>query len=73
MVDPEEAKNIAIPFALLPSKDEDEQLVDKFAANLKEKHLVEKFPTQPHGWMAARYVIVSGWRADWLIDIVGRT
>lgn len=54
MVDPSEAPLITIPYALLPSKDEDQEAVDKFQAALKVKGLVEKFPTQVHGWMAAR-------------------
>jgi hypothetical protein len=55
MVDPSDASKITIPFAMLPSGDEDKEACGKYKANLKVKHVVEFFPTQIHGWMAARY------------------
>ncbi|KZF20780.1 alpha/beta-hydrolase [Xylona heveae TC161] len=54
MVDPNDAPNVAIPFAFLASKDEDPQAVAQFKENLKVKNYVETFPDQIHGWMAAR-------------------
>jgi dienelactone hydrolase len=54
MVDPNDAPKIAIPIAVLPSKDEDKDAVGKYEASLKVKSVVEWFPTQVHGWMAAR-------------------
>lgn len=54
MLDPNDAKNINIPMALLASKDENPDDVSKFDAGLKTDHYVETFPSQIHGWMAAR-------------------
>ncbi|KAL4870491.1 hypothetical protein BDV12DRAFT_184493 [Aspergillus spectabilis] len=54
MLDPEDAKEVNIPMALLASKDENPDDVAKFGANLKSDHYVETFPDQIHGWMAAR-------------------
>ncbi|KAI0458136.1 hypothetical protein F5B21DRAFT_461436 [Xylaria acuta] len=54
MVDPEDAKKIKIPLALLASKDENPGDVKKFEANLTGPKYVETFPDQIHGWMAAR-------------------
>ncbi|KAK8216358.1 Alpha/Beta hydrolase protein [Phyllosticta capitalensis] len=54
MVDPKDAPNITIPFAMLPSKDEDKDAVKQWEDGLKVKHMVEFFPDQIHGWMAAR-------------------
>ncbi|KAI0487577.1 hypothetical protein F4859DRAFT_262340 [Xylaria cf. heliscus] len=54
MVDPEDAKNIKVPLALLASKDEGPEDVKKFEANLTGPKYVETFPDQIHGWMAAR-------------------
>lgn len=54
MVDPNDAKTVNIPMALLASKDEPPQDVEAFKANLKTPNHVETFPTQIHGWMAAR-------------------
>lgn len=54
MVDPADAEKLTIPIAVLPSKDEDKDAVSKYENNLKVKHIVEWFPTQVHGWMAAR-------------------
>lgn len=54
MVDPADAENISIPFALLASKDEDAAAVKGFADGLKVPKLIETFGDMPHGWMAAR-------------------
>ncbi|KAG0157351.1 hypothetical protein PDIDSM_4536 [Penicillium digitatum] len=43
-----------IPMVLLASKDEPAQDIKDFEANLKGPKYVETFPTQIHGWMAAR-------------------
>lgn len=54
MVDPEDAKNVTIPYMLLASKDEDKEAVGKWEKSITTKHYVETFPDQIHGWMAAR-------------------
>ncbi|KAF3399789.1 hypothetical protein F1880_008002 [Penicillium rolfsii] len=54
MVDPEDAKNVNVPFAMLASKDEPADDVSAFKANLQVPNHVETFSTQIHGWMAAR-------------------
>jgi len=54
MVDPADAPKLTIPIAVLPSKDEDQDAVSKYEKALKVKNVVEWFPTQVHGWMAAR-------------------
>jgi dienelactone hydrolase len=54
MVDPKDAPNVVIPMAMLPSKDEDKTAVEEYEKRLKVKHVVEWFPDQVHGWMAAR-------------------
>ncbi|KAF2669103.1 carboxymethylenebutenolidase [Microthyrium microscopicum] len=54
MVDPADAPKVTIPIALLPSQDEDKDAVAKYEKALTVKHTVEWFPTQIHGWMAAR-------------------
>ena len=54
MVDPEDAKKIAIPVAMLASGDEDEEAVKKFGEECKGGKRVEFFKDQVHGWMAAR-------------------
>lgn len=53
-IDPDDAKEVKIPIAILASKDEDVEAVKAFEANLKVKNHVETFSDQPHGWMAAR-------------------
>ncbi|OKL58067.1 hypothetical protein UA08_06665 [Talaromyces atroroseus] len=53
--DPEEAKSILVPMALLTSKDEDQEALTKFYENLPTSHkLLERFDTQIHGWMSGR-------------------
>ncbi|KAJ5638175.1 hypothetical protein N7490_008054 [Penicillium lividum] len=54
MVDPNDAKTIKVPFAMLASKDEPASDVEAFKANLVVPNHVETFSTQIHGWMAAR-------------------
>lgn len=54
MVDPNDAAAFTIPVAMLASKDEDPDAVQKFKDNLKVPHHVETFGDQIHGWMGAR-------------------
>lgn len=54
MVDANDAKNITIPFALLPSGDEPKDDVKKWEEEIKVPHIVEWYSDQVHGWMAAR-------------------
>lgn len=54
MLDPEDAKNVTVPIALLASKDEDPEAVRGYEQNLKVPKYIETYPTQIHGWMAAR-------------------
>lgn len=54
MVDPNDAKSVNVPFLMLASKDEPAKDVSAFKANLQVPNHVETFPTQIHGWMAAR-------------------
>lgn len=54
MVAADDAKNITIPFAMLPSKDEPKDDVEKWQQSIKVKNIVQWFPDQIHGWMAAR-------------------
>ena len=54
MIDPKDAANVTIPMLMIPSKDEDQDAVDKYAEGLKVPHQVEWFKDQVHGFMAAR-------------------
>jgi dienelactone hydrolase len=54
MVDANDAPGITIPFAMLPSKDEPKDDVEKWQKAVKTKNVVEWFPNQVHGFMAAR-------------------
>ena len=54
MVDPNDAKEIKVPFCMLPSGDEDAEAVSRFGENLTTEHHIETFKDQIHGWMAAR-------------------
>ncbi|KAK4958564.1 hypothetical protein LTR28_005514 [Elasticomyces elasticus] len=54
MVDPADAPGVTVPYAMLPSKDEDKEAVEKWEKGLKVKGVVEWFPDQLHGFMAAR-------------------
>lgn len=54
MVDAADAAAITIPFAMLPSKDEAKEDVEKWQAAIKTKNIVQWWPNQVHGFMAAR-------------------
>jgi len=54
MVAAADAPGITIPYAMLPSKDEDMNEVKKWQEGLKVPNIVEHFADQVHGWMAAR-------------------
>jgi dienelactone hydrolase len=54
MVAGDDAPNITIPFAMLPSKDESKEDVEKWQQGIKTPNVVEWFPDQVHGFMAAR-------------------
>ncbi|GAB7352609.1 hypothetical protein MBLNU459_g2987t1 [Dothideomycetes sp. NU459] len=54
MVDPSDAPGVSIPYAMLPSKDEDKQAVEKWQQGIKTKNIVTWFDDQVHGFMAAR-------------------
>jgi len=54
MVDANDAAEITIPFAMLPSKDEPKEDVEKWQQKIKTKNIVEWWPNQVHGFMAAR-------------------
>lgn len=54
MVDANDAAAITIPFAMLPSKDEPKEDVEKWQAAIKTKNIVQWWPNQVHGFMAAR-------------------
>lgn len=54
MVDAADAAGIKVPFVLLASGDEPAEDVNKFEKALNVEKLVKTFPTQIHGWMAAR-------------------
>jgi len=51
---PEDGPQVTIPIAVLPSKDEDKETITKYQEGLKVKNVLEWFPDQFHGWMAAR-------------------
>ncbi|KAH8654700.1 dienelactone hydrolase family protein [Ilyonectria robusta] len=54
MVDPQDAEGIRTPLILLASKEEADDAVKQFEANLQGPKHVETFKDQIHGWMAAR-------------------
>ncbi|KAI9809089.1 MAG: hypothetical protein M1825_002378 [Sarcosagium campestre] len=54
MLDPNDALKVTVPIAVLASKDENVEDVEKFKANLKVKNFVDIYKDQLHGWMAAR-------------------
>lgn len=54
MVDENDAPGVKIPFIMLPSKDEPKEDVEKWQKAIKTKNVVEWFPNQVHGFMAAR-------------------
>ena len=70
MIDPEEAKKVTIPFAVLASGDENPDEVKGFGDNLKVKKHVETFSDQVHvsvmgaHWQLMNILIVrQGWMA----------
>jgi len=54
MVAGDDAPGIKIPYIMLPSGDESKDDVKKWQEGIKVPHVVEWFPDQIHGWMAAR-------------------
>lgn len=54
MVDEKDAPGVTIPFAMLPSKDEPKEDVEKWQKAIKVKNIVQWWPNQIHGFMAAR-------------------
>ena len=54
MVDASDAPGITIPYAMLPSKDESKEDVEKWEKAVKVKHVVKWWPNQVHGFLAAR-------------------
>lgn len=54
MVDPNDAKGITIPLALLASQDEDADAVKAFEKELPGEGYFDRFDDQVHGFMAAR-------------------
>jgi len=54
MVAGDDAPGITIPYIMLPSGDESKDDVKKWQDGIKVPHVVEWFPDQIHGWMAAR-------------------
>lgn len=46
MVAGDDAKQVTIPYAMLPSQDEDKEEVGKWEKNIKTEHIVEFFPDQ---------------------------
>jgi len=54
MVDPEDAKKITIPMAMLASEGEPADAVKSFDEALQTPKHVETFGDQVHGWMSAR-------------------
>lgn len=54
MVDPSDAEKIKIPFLCLASGDEPADDVKAFGEKLTVPKVIETYPDQIHGWMAAR-------------------
>jgi hypothetical protein len=54
MIDPADAPKVTVPIAVLPSGDEDKDALEGFKSSLKVPNILEWFPDQLHGWMAAR-------------------
>lgn len=54
MVAAEDAKATTIPYIMLPSGEEPKDDVEEWQKNIKVENVVEWFPDQVHGWMAAR-------------------
>lgn len=56
-LDPEEAKSVTIPMALLAPTGEDKTVVKQYGENVHGEKHVEIFSSQIHGWMSARSVM----------------
>lgn len=54
MVAADDAPGVTIPYIMLPSGDEPKDDVEKWQKGIKTPNVVEWFPDQVHGWMAAR-------------------
>jgi dienelactone hydrolase len=54
MVAGDDAPGITIPYIMLPSGDEPKDDVEKWQKGVKVPNVVEWFPDQVHGFMAAR-------------------
>jgi len=54
MVDAGDAPGVTIPYIMLPSGDEPKEDVEKWQKGIQTPNVVEWFPDQVHGWMAAR-------------------
>jgi len=54
LMDAEDAAGVQVPLVLLPSMDEDRELIKAFQAGLKVDNHVETFEDQVHGWMSSR-------------------
>lgn len=54
MVDENDARNVTIPFLMLPTQGENKEDVEKWEKAIKVKHEVEWYPEQLHGFMTAR-------------------
>jgi dienelactone hydrolase len=54
MVAADDALGVKIPYIMLPSKDESKEDVEAWQKGIKTTNVVEWFPDQVHGWMAAR-------------------
>lgn len=77
MVDPNDAKVVAVPFALYDSKDEDKEACDAFMKTLESKPFAEKndrkrYETMHHGWAAARGNLNDEQNLKEFQDVYGR-
>lgn len=62
MVDPNDSSCISIPFALLPSKDEDADACKGFVAGLKGEKHVQTFDDMPHVGSTFIHLLLSYYR-----------
>lgn len=54
-----DALGVTVPLCVLPSQDEDPNLMKEFQANLKVPNYMETYDKVPHGWMSARGDMVN--------------
>ncbi|KPI34559.1 uncharacterized protein AB675_11191 [Cyphellophora attinorum] len=57
LMDVEDAKKVSVPFCIMPSQDEDPELVDAWFHEIKARNpnsYLETFGDQVHGWMTSR-------------------